>query len=720
MRENSHDDRLQEMVATEPMSSEYYSRVTRARIESGAILFPPLSGSNDIDGIQLPRFATRESRGTTFPSISDYAFLSDCENSCLIAPSGAVEWLCLPLPHDPSIFGSILDRHAGSFRLAPAETAVPAHRHYVPGTMVLATTWQTSTGWLAVYDFLAVGPWPQDTERPAHYSRERGEFGARHALVRTATCLFGTVDVALNCEPSFDYGRNDAQWSFTSSSRTSVATSSDDTGSILLSGDMPLQIDGRSVHSRRRLYEGESAFVVLDWSEAPVVSQRSDVDRFLGETSHFWRKWIAGGNFPDHPWREFLQRSVLTLKGLTYTPSGALLAASTTSLPEQLGGSRNWDYRYTWLRDTAFALRALHSLGFESEAEAFLQFLSEVLEPVDEHGVGLLPLHEMQVLYPVDGTSNQLEVELDHLSGYAESKPVRAGNAAFDQTQFDIYGAVVDCIFEQTRSGESLTDRSWRIVVHSVEAALQRWRSPDRGIWEIRGEPQHFTFSKVMCWVALDRGARLADLRNQKSDAERWRAAAEEIHADVCEHGIGARGVFTQSYGSEELDASLLMLPMVGFLPLDDERQRATVFAIADELGDGAFVYRYRTKTTDDGLDGESEQSFTICSFWLVSALVLIGELDLARSHCEKLIAAASALGLYAEEIDPVTSRHFGNFPQALTHLALINAVLRVITAEERARDVRGNSGDHDSWWHHAATVDKGRTGREDDTEAVA
>lgn len=712
-------DQLLGMVATESMSSEFYSRVTRERIESGASLFPPIVGSNSVGGVQLPRFPTRESRGTTFPAISDYAFLSDCENTCLIAPSGAVEWFCLPLPHDPSVFGSILDRSAGTFRFAPTETAVPAHRHYVPGTMVLATTWQTSSGWLVVHDFMAVGPWSLDGASPRHYSRETGEFGARHALVRMATCLFGTVDVTLNCEPSFDYGRSDAEWSYAGTSRMSASAGAHGSSGIFLSGDMLLEIEGRGVQASHRLYEGESTFMVLDWSEEPVVAQRTDVERYLGETSHYWRHWIAGGTFPDHPWREFLQRSALTLKGLTYTPSGALLAASTTSLPEQLGGSRNWDYRYTWLRDTAFALRALHSLGFEAEAEAFIKFLSEVLEPLDEHGVGL-PLHDMQVLYPVDGTTNQPEVELDHLSGYAESKPVRAGNAAFDQTQFDIYGAVVDCIFEQTRSGDSLSERSWRIVVHSVEAALQHWRGRDRGIWEMRGEPQHFTFSKVMCWVAADRGARLAELRHEDAAAERWRAAAEEIHADVCARGVGSRGVFTQSYDSEELDASLLILPLLGFLPLDDERQRATVFAIADELADGAFVYRYRTAMTDDGLNGENEQSFTICSFWLVSALVLIGELDLARSHCEKLIAAASPLGLYAEEIDPVTSRHFGNFPQALTHLALINAVLRVITAEEHARGTAGTSGVSESWWHQAARLDSERSTVNDDSEAVA
>jgi len=710
------------MAATENMASEYYSRVTRDRIELGASLFPPLIGATAVGGVQLPRFPLQGAVETNFPAIGDYAFLSDCENTCLVAPSGAVEWLCLPMPHDPSVFGAILDRGAGSFRLAPAETAVPAHRQYVPGTMVLATTWQTRSGWLVVHDFLAVGPWSPTEKRSEHFRRDFGESGARHLLVRTATCLYGTVDVALNCDPAFDYGRDDAQWDYVGPSQTSVATTNQALANLSLSGDMRLDIEGRSVRARQRLYEGESTFVVLNWSDTPASSNRADVDRYLGETSHFWRNWIAGGRFPDHPWREFLQRSALTLKGLTYTPTGALLAAATTSLPEQLGGSRNWDYRYTWIRDTAFALRSLHSLGFDAEAEAFIDFLSEVLEPVDDDGTDPLPLRDMQVLYPVDGTVNQPEVELDHLTGYAASTPVRAGNAAFDQTQFDIYGAIVDCIFEQARSGESLSDRSWRIVTHSVEAALQHWREPDRGIWEMRGEPKHFTFSKVMCWVAVDRGAQLADLRSEKIKAERWRTAADEIHADICEHGVDARGVFTQSYGSDELDASLLMLPLLGFLPPDDERQRGTVFAIADELADGAFVFRYRTGRTDDGLDGEPEQSFTICSFWLVSALVLIGELDLARSHCEKLIAAASPLGLYAEEISPVTSRHFGNFPQALTHLALINAVLRVIHAEERESGLSGSPATAQSWWYAAAREgvpgEKGLA--EQDPEAVA
>jgi GH15 family glucan-1,4-alpha-glucosidase len=645
-----------------------------------------------------------------FPQIADYAFLSDCENSCLVAPTGSIEWLCIPRPHDPSVFGTILDRAAGSFRFAPADNAVPAHRQYVPGTMVLATTWQTRSGWLTVTDFLAIGPWYRNGSRSERHRRTPSDADARHVLIRQATCLHGSVDLILTCEPSFDYGKNDARWAYVGDAYDHVTTTNEGPLALSLSGGLRMGIEGRAVHARHCLSEGESTFVAMSWGDATRPTSIAEVDAWRAETNRFWRGWIDRGRFPDHPWREHVQRSALTLKGLTYAPTGALLAAPTTSLPEHPGGTRNWDYRYTWVRDSAFALWALHALGFDTEADDFLAFLGDVLEPLVSGNGPVADRERLQVLYPVDGTRLPDECELDYLSGYAGSRPVRVGNAASSQDQFDILGAIVDCVYQHTKSRDSLSERAWRIVVQAVEAALSCWQQPDHGIWESRGERLHFTFSKVMCWVAADRGARLAALRGERKRADRWWNAALDIHADVCAHAVREDGCFTQSYGGDELDASLLLLPLVRFLPADDPRVRATVLAIADELGDGAFVYRYRTSAGVDGINEEPEGSFSVCSFWLVSALVEIGELERARTNCEKLIGSASNLGLYGEELDPSTARHLGNFPQAFTHLSLINAVLHVIEADQQAAATTVGHAGSPTWWNAAGTDDRPNT----------
>ena len=352
-------------------------------------------------------------------------------------------------------------------------------------------------------------------------------------------------------------------------------------------------------------------------------------------------------------------------------PTGAVVAAATTSLPETPGGERNWDYRYSWIRDSTFALWGLYTLGFDWEANDYLAFIADVAERDSE----------LQIMYGVDGERALEEQELSHLSGYEGARPVRIGNGAYGQRQHDMWGAVLDSVYLHTKSRDHLDERIWPILVRQVEAAIEHWREPDRGIWEVRGEPKHFTSSKVMCWVAADRGARLARLRESHDLAQRWQAAADEIHADICANALDSRGVFTQHYDTEALDASVLLMPLVRFLPADDERIRRTVLAIADELTDDGLVLRYRTEQTDDGLSGE-EGSFTICSFWLVSALCEIGEIVRARRLCEKLLSYASPLGLYGEELDPHTGRHMGNFPQAFTHLSLINAVMHLIHAE--------------------------------------
>ena len=349
-----------------------------------------------------------------------------------------------------------------------------------------------------------------------------------------------------------------------------------------------------------------------------------------------------------------------------------MVAAATTSLPETPGGERNWDYRYTWIRDTAKTLWALNALGLDWEANDFFRFVADVAEA--ENG-------DLQLMYGVDGERSLPESTLDHLAGYEGARPVRVGNAAYNQRQHDVWGAMVRAIDLHTGPHHRVEDRLWRIVQAQVQRALEHWREPDQGIWEVRSGPQHFTYSKVACWVAADAGARIAEVRGEDELAARWRAAAEEIRADVLANAVDERGVFTQHYDTKALDASVLLIPLFGFLPPSDERVRNTVLAIADELTEDEMVLRYRVDETEDGLSGE-EGTFTICSFWLVSALVEIGELARAKTLCGKLLSSASSLGLYAEEIDPHSGRHLGNFPQAFTHLALINAVIAVIEAE--------------------------------------
>ena len=388
-------------------------------------------------------------------------------------------------------------------------------------------------------------------------------------------------------------------------------------------------------------------------------------------TADYWHEWLAHGDFPDHPWRPFLQRSALTLKGLSYAPTGAMVAAATTSLPETPRGERNWDYRYSWIRDSTFMLWGLYTLGFDWEANDFFYFIADVAGSE----------HDLQIMYGIGGERLLEESVLDHLDGYEGAKPVRIGNGAYAHRQHDVWGTILDSFYLHTKSRDGLPDRFWPILCKQVEMAITHWREPDRGIWEVRGEPKHFTSSKVMCWVACDRGARLARMRDEHEQAERWQAAADEIHADVLEHGIDERGVFVQHYETTALDASLLLLPLVRFLPPEDARVRATVMAIADELTVDGLVLRYKVEETDDGLAGE-EGTFAICSFWLVSALAEIGESSLARELCERMLSFASPLLLYAEEIDPRSGRHLGNFPQAFTHLALINAVMHVIRAD--------------------------------------
>jgi GH15 family glucan-1,4-alpha-glucosidase len=649
-----------------------------------------------------------------FPRIGQYAFLSDCETTALVAPSGNVEWLCLPRMDSPSVFASILDRDAGGFRLGPTDIMVPAARRYLPGTMVLETSWATPTGWIIVRDLLLIGPWHHEHDHSITHRRAPTDYEADHILLRHVRCVNGEVQLTLDCEPVFDYGKDRGEWRWTEDGYHQAACKAPD-GSVevTLTSDLNIGFEGPRAVARAMMKEGETRFVALSWGNPPPPRSCAEAYPRLVWTAHHWQHWLARGHFPDHPWRSYLERSALTLRGLTYAPTGAIIAASTTSLPETPGGERNWDYRYSWIRDSTFALWGLYSLGFTWEANDFLYFVAdaasgrpslndEIAEArrTEAKGSGSGPKgaakatekaaeaqksrdEELQIMYGIGGERELPERTLDHLHGYEGARPVRVGNAAYRQRQHDMWGAVLDSVYLHTKSRDRLDDRIWPVLVHQVEDALAHWREPDRGIWEVRGEPKHFTSSKIMCWVAADRGARLARLREDFEYATRWQAAADEIKTDILANGVDERGVFTQHYDTRALDASLLLIPLVRFLPASDERVKRTVLAIADELTEHGLVLRYRTDETDDGLRGK-EGSFTICSFWLVSALVEIGELSRARGLCERLLSAASPLGLYAEEIDPETGRHWGNYPQAFTHLALINAVIHIIDAEHR------------------------------------
>jgi len=609
-----------------------------------------------------------------FPPIAEYAFLSNCHTGALIAPDGAVDWLCVPSFDSASIFASLLDREAGFFRFAPFGNNHPTAVRYVPGTNVLETTWKTPNGWVTVRDALTMGPRGREDVVTPH-TRPPADDDAEHMLVRTVECLDGNVEVELVCEPAFDYGRTPAEWALRGDDRHSA----DATGAgqkVRLDTDLHLGIEESRVRARHVLSAGDRAYCALSWDEdlkGPQTAEEAAAR--IAATARFWRAWLGRARIPDHRFRDPIQRSALVIKGLTYMPTGATIAALTTSLPETPGGERNWDYRYTWIRDTTFTLQALHMLNLDWEADEFMQFVADV--EATEDG-------SLQIMYGIDGRRDLTESTRDELTGYAGARPVRIGNGAFDQRQNDVYGGALDSILLHTRRSERLPRRLWPIVQSQADCATLVWREPDQGIWEARGAPQHYVSSKLMCWVALDRASKLAEMRGDGEAQPKWAAVADEIKEDILEHGVDERGVLRQHYESDALDASTLLAAIFNFLPRGDERLKATVLAIADELTEDGFVLRYKTDETDDGLSGK-EGTFLICSFWLVSGLATIGELQRARDLMERVLRVASPLGLYAEEFDAETGRHLGNFPQAFSHLALLEAAARIIIPERLA-----------------------------------
>jgi GH15 family glucan-1,4-alpha-glucosidase len=576
--------------------------------------------------------------------IEDYALIGDLETAALVGRDGSVDWLCLPRFDSASVFSRLVgDERHGHWRLAPAAGGMAPTRRYLPGTLVLETTFESGDGAVRVIDFMP-----------------RRATGAGAQLMRVVEGVRGTVPMRMELVLRPDYGAV-TPWIEPAPDGV-VAVAGPD--AFRLSTPLRPRVEDGAVTADFTLAEGARERLTLSWwpsfAAAPPVE---DADSALARTRAFWEEW-SGRCAYDGEHRDAVVISLVALKAMTSETTGGIIAAPTTSLPEELGGIRNWDYRYCWLRDSVLALEALLASGYLDEALGFRDFMLRV---ATGHPASA------QIMYAVDGQRRLPEIELD-LPGYEGSRPVRVGNAAAEQFQLDVYGEVLGvAAIGAERLGRVDVRRwpRWRAVVEHVERV---WREPDDGIWEARGPRRHYTYSKVMAWVVFDRAVQLAERFGLDAPLERWRRVRDEVHAEVCEHGFDAeRGTFTQHYGSRELDASVLNIPLVGFLPATDERVTGTIDAVARELGRDGFVARYSTAETDDGLPG-SEGQFLACSFWLVSALALNGRAEQARRLFERLLELRNDVGLLAEEWDVERQRQVGNFPQAFSHLALVNA----------------------------------------------
>jgi GH15 family glucan-1,4-alpha-glucosidase len=585
--------------------------------------------------------------------IADHGVIGDLRSVALVGIDGTIDWYC-PVRFDaPSVFGSILDHEKGGYFRISSVGESSTKQLYVPDTNVLITRFLSPAGVGEVQDFMPVSP------------------DAPQRLIRRVACVRGELRFRLECEPRFNYGRD----------RHDVTLTRD--GAIFSSPDLTLALHGPAPLARTQsgaigeftLSAGETATFVLEPVEGGAQPRRlaeGEAGHLLDETVQFWLDWIAQSRYTGR-WREMVNRSALTLKLLTYAPSGAIVAAATTSLPEQLGGGRNWDYRFTWVRDAGFTLYALLRLGFKDEAKAYGRFLSTCFRSGTSNGSGPL-----QLMYGIDGRSELPEEILDHLEGYEGSAPVRIGNGAAGQLQLDIYGEIIDAAYVAERySGEQMAYEAWAALAECAEWLCENWDRPDEGIWETRGGQQRFTHSRLMSWVALDRAVRIARERSLPADIVRWMAVRDQIFHRIMEKSWNAeKQAFTQHEDTDVLDASVLLMPLVKFIAPTDPRWLSTLDAIGKELVSDSLVYRYDPGASPDGLDGD-EGTFSICSFWYVEALARAGRVHEARLAFEKMLTYSNHLGLYSEEIGS-SGELLGNFPQAFTHLALISAAVNL------------------------------------------
>ncbi|WP_018569944.1 glycoside hydrolase family 15 protein [Streptomyces sp. PsTaAH-124] len=585
--------------------------------------------------------------------IADHGLIGDLRTVALVGTDGTIDWYCCPSFDSPSVFAAVLDAEKGGcFELAAADEAARTKQFYFPDTNVLITRFFTEDGVGEVQDFMPV-------------CGDDGE-AERHRLIRRTVCVRGTVRFRARVAPRFGYGADP----HTVRVQGHLALFESAGSALALTATAPLETEGPDVRADFKLTEGESAVFALDQvggEVAPRRCARAEADEQFAATVAYWRRWIAQSRYRGR-WREMVHRSALTLKLLTYAPTGAIVAAPTTSLPERIGGERNWDYRYVWVRDAAFAVYALLRLGFTGEAAAFMRFLTRHISPGDGRATGPL-----QIMYGIDGRTDLPERELTHLEGHQGSAPVRVGNAAADQLQLDIYGALIDSIYLYDKWAEPISSAQWDDVCALVDWVCEHWDQPDEGVWETRGGRRNFLYSRLMCWVAVERAVRLANRRGLPADLPRWQRGRDAIYRRIMDRGWSERrGAFVQYEGGAVLDAAVLMMPLAKFIAPTDPKWLSTLDALTEDLVSDSLVYRYDPRTSPDGLRGE-EGTFSICSFWYVEALTRAGRLDEARLAFEKMLTYANHLGLFAEEIGR-TGEQQGNFPQAFTHLSLISA----------------------------------------------
>jgi len=592
-----------------------------------------------------------------FKPLEAYGLIGDNRTAVLVGADGQIDWACLPDFDSEAVFAAILDPAAGTFAVRPAGP-FRSRQYYERGTNILVTEFVTASGVARVRDFMPYVPGRKVPTAEIH---------------RLVEGVAGNVEMEILFEPRFNYGLSAA---VLESAEHGVHASHPRGGQIALATEVPMQVEGTRARGRFVLDAGDEAWLVADWGAAQVHPVRSyQPSRQLWLTREFWRSWIDKLKYQGR-YREWVERSLLTLKLLIYEPTGAIVAAPTTSLPEWPGGSRNWDYRYTWVRDSAFVLRVLFQAGYTEEGTAYFDWL---LQQVLEHGA------ELQVLYGIHGEREIPERELP-LRGWRDSRPVRVGNAAAQQFQLDIYGSLLDAALRYDRYGGVLTVTEWEKLAELVEVVRARWREPDYGIWEARTEPKHYTYSKVWAWVALDRATQLALKLGLNAPLEDWAREIAHIHAEVMERAWNPKvGAFTQAYGSDVLDASVLIMPEVGFLPAGDPRFEQTRKAIVEHLTAGRYPFLYRYPPAEDGIE-DPEGAFLLVSFWLVDALTLAGRLKEARAALEAILQVANPLRLFSEEVHPETFELLGNFPQGFSHLGLLNAVFR-LDAARRARE---------------------------------